>query len=420
MMDIVLMNQLLKAIPDHAALLIVGDVDQLPSVGPGAVLADLIDSGRIPTVRLTEIFRQAQTSQIIVNAHRINQGRAPEKTPAGQDSDFFYIAAETPEDIFAKLVQVVTERIPQKFGLHPVNDIQVLTPMNRGGLGVRALNVELQQRLNGDSEPKIHRFGSTFAPGDKVLQTVNNYDKDVFNGDIGRIEKIDLEESLVFIDFEGRRVEYEFGELDEVSLAYAASIHKSQGSEYPAVVIPLSTQHYMLLERNLVYTGVTRGKQLVVILAQPKALAMAVRTQKSARRLTYLPSRLTEISEPQPMAPTPDSVPDAIQMPVDEMSLNEPLTDNATVPPVPSPERVPDVIRIPPDQMSARALQGMIEEFVTRDGTDYGEQETELTKKVAQVHAQLQKGQAGIFFYPDDESFEILPKEQFPECILDH
>jgi exodeoxyribonuclease V alpha subunit len=414
MMDIVLMNQLLKAIPDNAGLLIVGDVDQLPSVGPGAVLADLIDSGRIPTVRLTEIFRQAQTSQIIVNAHRINQGRAPEKTPSGKDTDFFYITAETPEEIFAKLIQVVTERIPQKFGFHPVNDIQVLTPMNRGGLGVRALNVELQQRLNGDSEPKIHRFGSIFAPGDKVLQTVNNYDKEVFNGDIGRIVKIDVEESLVHIDFEGRRVEYEFGELDEVSLAYAASIHKSQGSEYPAVVIPLSTQHYMLLERNLVYTGVTRGKQLVVILAQPKALAMAVRTQKSARRLTYLPSRLTEISEPQPMAPTPDSVPDAIQMPVDEMSLNEPLTDNATVPPVPSPERVPDVIRIPPDQMSARALQGMIEEFVTRDGTDYGEQETELAKKVAQVHVQLQKGQAGIFFYPDDESFEILPKEQFP------
>ena len=233
MMDVVLMNQLLKAIPDNAALLIVGDVDQLPSVGPGAVLADLIDSGRIPTVRLTEIFRQAQTSKIIVNAHRINQGKAPEKTPSGQDSDFYTITAETTEDIFTKLIQVVTERIPQKFGFHPVNDIQVLTPMNRGGLGVRALNVELQQRLNGDSEPKISRFGSTFAPGDKVLQTVNNYDKEVFNGDIGRIDTIDLEDSLVHIDFDGRRVEYEFGELDEVSLAYATSIHKSQGLGIP-------------------------------------------------------------------------------------------------------------------------------------------------------------------------------------------
>ena len=202
-------------------------------------------------------------------------------------------AAETPEEIFDKLIQVVTERIPQKFGFHPIDDIQVLSPMNRGGLGVRALNAELQQRLNGTAEPKITRFGSQFAPGDKVIQLVNNYDKDVFNGDIGKIERIDLEESQVFIDFDGRNVEYEFGELDEVSLAYAASIHKSQGSEYPAVVIPLTTQHYMLLERNLVYTGVTRGKKLVVLIAQPKALAMAVRTQKSSRRLTNLPARLT-------------------------------------------------------------------------------------------------------------------------------
>ncbi|MFM2006214.1 MAG: hypothetical protein RLZZ09_1869 [Pseudomonadota bacterium] len=386
MMDIVLMNQLLKAIPDNAALLIVGDVDQLPSVGPGAVLADLIDSGRIATVRLTEIFRQAQTSQIIVNAHRINQGKAPEKTPSGKDSDFYYIAAETPEEIFAKLIQVVTERIPQKFGFHPVSDIQVLTPMNRGGLGVRALNVELQQRLNGDSEPKINRFGSTFAPGDKVLQTVNNYDKDVFNGDIGRIDTIDLEESLVHIDFDGRLVDYEFGELDEVSLAYATSIHKSQGSEYPAVVIPLTTQHYMLLERNLVYTGVTRGKQLVVILAQPKALAMAVRTQKSARRLTHLPARLVEIPDPAPIEP-------------------------------PSPPN-PEALLIPPDKVSPRALQGMIEEFVTRDGTDYGERETELAEKVAQVRAQLQSGKAGIVFYPQQETFQILSREEFPEGMV--
>jgi exodeoxyribonuclease V alpha subunit len=388
MMDIVLMNQLLKAIPDNAALLIVGDVDQLPSVGPGAVLADLIDSGRIATVRLTEIFRQAQTSQIIVNAHRINQGKAPEKTPSGKDSDFFYIAAETPEEIFAKLIQVVTERIPQKFGFHPVNDIQVLTPMNRGGLGVRALNVELQQRLNGDSEPKISRFGSTFAPGDKVLQTVNNYDKDVFNGDIGRIDTIDLEESLVHIDFDGRLIDYEFGELDEVSLAYATSIHKSQGSEYPAVVIPLTTQHYMLLERNLVYTGVTRGKQLVVILAQPKALAMAVRTQKSARRLTHLPARLSDIPQ---------------------SSLPEPEPPGADVP--------PHALLIPPDKVSPRALQAMIEEFVTRDGTDYGERETGLAEKVAQVRAQLQSGQAGIVFSPPEESFQILRREEFPEVI---
>jgi exodeoxyribonuclease V alpha subunit len=258
-------------------------------------LADLIDSSQIPTVRLTEIFRQAQTSQIIVNAHKINQGKLPERTPNGATSDFYYISAETPEEIFGKLVQVVTERIPQKFGFHPIRYIQVLTPMNRGGLGVRALNAELQQRLNGDSEPKITRFGSSFAPGDKVIQMVNNYDKEVFNGDIGKIDRIDLEESQVFVDFDGRTVEYEFGELDEISLAYATSIHKSQGSEYPAVVMPLTTQHYMLLERNLVYTGVTRGKKLVVIIAQPKALAMAVKTQRSARRLTNLPARLAGI-----------------------------------------------------------------------------------------------------------------------------
>jgi len=299
MMDTVLMNQLLKAIPSPSGLFIVGDVDQLPSVGSGAVLSDIIASGRIPVVRLTEIFRQAQTSQIIVNAHRINQGQLPVKSPNGESTDFFYIAAETPEDIFAKLIQVVTERIPQKFGFHPIDDIQVLSPMNRGGLGVHALNAELQQRLNGQSEPKITRFGSSFAPGDKVIQRVNNYDKDVFNGDIGRITKVDMEESQVTVDYDGKPVIYEFAELDELSLAYSTSIHKSQGSEYPVVVIPLTTQHYMMLERNLIYTGVTRGKKLVVVIAQPKALAMAVKNQKSNRRLTNLTVRLqTEMSIP--------------------------------------------------------------------------------------------------------------------------
>jgi len=298
MMDVVLMNQLLKAIPDAAGLLIVGDVDQLPSVGPGAVLTDMIDSGRLPILRLTEIFRQAQTSQIIVNAHRINRGEWPVKIPQGEASDFYSIAAATLEEIFAKLIQLVTERIPRKFGFHPIRDIQVLTPMNRGGLGVQALNAELQQRLNGASEPRITRFGSSFAPGDKVIQMVNDYDKEVFNGDIGKIERIDLEDSRVFIDFDGRLIEYEFGELDQVSLAYAISIHKSQGSEYPAVVIPLATQHYLMLERNLIYTGVTRGKRLVVLIAQPKALAMAIRTQRSSRRLTNLPARLAGSSSP--------------------------------------------------------------------------------------------------------------------------
>lgn len=292
MMDVVLMNQLLKAIPTHAALLIVGDVDQLPSVGPGAVLADIIASGQIPTVRLTEIFRQAATSQIIVNAHKINQGQVPAAEQAGDASDFYCLHAETPEEVFAKLIQVVTERIPKRFGFDPVNDIQILTPMNRGGLGARSLNVELQARLNGNSEPKITKYGSTYAPGDKVIQNVNNYDKDVFNGDIGRILSIDQEEGLLYVRFDDREVEYEFSELDEISLAYATSIHKSQGSEYPVVVMPLAMQHYTLLERNLVYTGVTRGKQLVVIITQPKALGMAVRTQRSRKRLTNLVGRL--------------------------------------------------------------------------------------------------------------------------------
>jgi exodeoxyribonuclease V alpha subunit len=293
MIDVVLMNQLLRAIPDHAAVLMVGDADQLPSVGPGAVLADMLTAQKIPAVRLTEIFRQAATSQIIVNAHRINQGWLPEQPKDEQSlSDFYFIPADSPEEIHAKLLSVVTERIPKRFGFHPVRDIQVLTPMNRGGLGARSLNIELQQALNAESEPKISRFGWSFAPGDKVIQTVNNYDKEVFNGDIGRISAIDTEEGLITIDFDGRQVDYEFGELDEVALAYATSVHKAQGSEYPVVVMPLSTQHYMLLERNLLYTGVTRGKQLVVIIGQKKALAMAVKTIRSTHRLTNLAARL--------------------------------------------------------------------------------------------------------------------------------
>ena len=294
MVDIVLMNRLLAAVPDRAALLIVGDVDQLPSVGPGAVLADIIDSGSVPTVRLTEIFRQAATSRIIVNAHRINQGQMPLKAEGTDLTDFYFIPADTPEEIHEKLLQVVTERIPKRFGFHPVRDIQVLTPMNRGGLGARSLNAELQMKLNEKSEPKITRFGTTFSPGDKVIQTVNNYDKEVFNGDIGQITAIDPEEGTLHVDYDGRTVEYEFGELDEVSLAYATSIHKSQGSEYPAVVIPLAMQHYILLERNLLYTAVTRGKKLVTIIGQPKALAVAVKNQKSTKRMTRLTARLTD------------------------------------------------------------------------------------------------------------------------------
>jgi exodeoxyribonuclease V alpha subunit len=242
-------------------------------------------------VRLTEIFRQAAASRIIVNAHRINEGRVPE-TGGPEESDFYFIAAESPEAIHEKLMQVVTERIPRRFGLDPVAEVQVLTPMNRGGLGAGSLNADLQKRLNPNAEPSVMRFGSTYAAGDKVIQTVNDYDKDVFNGDIGRIARIDLTEQALFVDYDGRRVEYEFGELDELALAYATTVHKSQGSEYPAVVIPVATQHYMLLERNLLYTAVTRGRTLVVLIGQPKALAMAVKRTGSGKRLTNLRDRL--------------------------------------------------------------------------------------------------------------------------------
>lgn len=297
MIDVVLMNQLLRAIPDKTALLLVGDVDQLPSVGPGAVLADTIASDVIPVVRLTEIFRQAASSKIIVNAHRINAGQMPKKAERSEElSDFYFIAAETPEEISTKLIQVVSQRIPKRFGLDQIKDIQILTPMNHGGLGTRSLNVELQKILNKAGGPQVSKFGSNYGVGNKVLQTVNNYDKEVFNGDIGTITAVDMEESELLIDFDGREVKYDFNELDEVSLAYAASIHKSQGSEYPAVVIPLATQHYMMLERNLLYTGVTRGKKLVVIIGQPRALAMAVKNKRSAARITALAHRLKTAS----------------------------------------------------------------------------------------------------------------------------
>ncbi len=293
MVDVVLMNQVLRAIDDNTALLLVGDMDQLPSVGPGAVLMDIIQSHAIPTVRLTEIFRQAATSQIIVNAHRINQGELPQSLPPEQDTDFYTLYAETPEEIYEKLITVVTKRIPSRFNLNPIRDIQVLTPMNRGSLGARSLNVELQQRLNPHASPKIVRYGITFAPGDKVIQMVNNYDKDIFNGDIGSISKINQEDDCLWINYDGREVRYEMNELDEINLAYATSIHKSQGSEYPVVVLPISTQHYMLLERNLLYTAVTRGKQLVVLIGQKKALSMALRNQRASRRLTKLQQRLS-------------------------------------------------------------------------------------------------------------------------------
>lgn len=295
MIDIVLMYHLLKAIPTHAGLLLVGDVDQLPSVGPGAVLADVIASQAITVVRLTEIFRQAATSKIILNAHRINQGEMPLAHQGNDLTDFYVIRSESLQDIHTKVMEVVTQRIPERFGLDPLHDVQVLTPMHRGELGVRGLNEDLQARLNPNAEPKITRFGWTFACGDKVLQTVNNYEKDVFNGDIGFISHFKESDHEIYIDFDGRLVAYGYNELDEIILAYATTIHKSQGSEYPAVVIPLSLQHYNLLQRNLIYTAITRGKQLVVLIGQQKALNIALGNASAQQRQTLLQSRLKEL-----------------------------------------------------------------------------------------------------------------------------
>ena len=287
MIDVPLMHVLLKAVPNQAALILVGDVDQLPSVGPGQVLADVIGSAAVPVVRLTEVFRQAAESRIIVNAHRINQGRMPEwvQDPA---SDFHFIECADPEDGAAKILQIVRERIPTRYGLDPIRDIQVLCPMNRGGLGARSLNIDLQKALNGSGELRVERFGSTYSIGDKVMQVENDYEKDVYNGDLGVVRSIDPETSEMVIEFDGREVTYGFGELDEVALAYATTIHKSQGSEYPAVVIPLTTQHYPMLQRNLLYTAVTRGKRLVVIVGQKKALAIAVKGAGAKRRWSKL------------------------------------------------------------------------------------------------------------------------------------
>jgi exodeoxyribonuclease V alpha subunit len=290
MVDIVLMNQLLQAIPTHAALLLVGDVDQLPSVGPGCVLANIIDSKKIATAKLTEIFRQAASSHIIVNAHKINEGQFPQV--AEGDTDFYFIAADNQADIQNKLLTVVGERIPKKFKFNPITDIQVLTPMNRGILGTRNFNIELQKLLNPNSQPQVTRFGWTFAPGDKVMQTKNNYEKEVFNGDIGVITHVNVAAGEVKIEFDNKLTKYELSELDQISLAYATTIHKSQGSEYPAIVIALAMEHYALLERNLLYTAVTRGKKLVVIIGQKKALARAVSVVKSTARVTRLQERI--------------------------------------------------------------------------------------------------------------------------------
>lgn len=293
MVDTLLMYHLFKAIPPQVHLILVGDVDQLPSVGPGNVLKDIMDSGIFTVVRLTEIFRQAQTSMIIVNAHKVNQGEFPilKEIERKEAADFYFIQEEEPEKALNQILTLCSERIPKHFGFHPIRDIQVLTPMHKGVIGAINLNLELQKKLNSNQQSIIH--GSRlFKLHDKVMQIVNNYDKEIFNGDIGWVSRIDPEDRELTIDFEGRLVSYDYSELDEVVLAYAISVHKSQGSEYPVVVLPVTTQHYMLLQRNLIYTGITRAKKLVVLIGTKKALAIAIKNNKPQLRFTRLSDRL--------------------------------------------------------------------------------------------------------------------------------
>lgn len=275
MIDVQLLHSLLKAIPDNASLVLVGDVDQLPSVGAGEVLKDIIDSGNIPTVKLDKIFRQGEDSQIITNAYLVNQGLFPKLTSS---RDFRYIEADTPEGTQAKLLELVS-KIKDR-------DMQVLCPMQRGSCGTRSLNIELQKIINPSQG--IEKYGQLFAVKDKVMQLENNYDKEVYNGDIGFIKDINHEDSKLMISFDGRMVEYGFDELDEITIAYAITIHKSQGSEYPIVIIPLTTQSFMMLQKNLLYTGITRGKKIVILIGQKKAIAMAVHNNKKVDRITKL------------------------------------------------------------------------------------------------------------------------------------
>ncbi|HRQ25212.1 MAG TPA: ATP-binding domain-containing protein, partial [Anaerolineales bacterium] len=285
-------TDLLRAVRPGTHLLFVGDVDQLPSVGAGDVLRDMIDGGAAPVTRLHSIFRQAADSGIITNAHLINEGKFPKF--AKGDGDFFLFPAEDAAAAADWIVDVVAERVPQKFGLDPATEIQVLTPIYRGPAGVLALNERLQAKLNPPANGKPERkiFGTIFRLGDKVMQTQNNYDKDVYNGDIGFVRGLDLVEQTLTVDFDGRIATYDWSETDELTLAYAISIHKAQGSEFPAVVMPIVTQHYTMLQRNLLYTAITRAKKLCVLAGNPRAISMAVRNNKVAQRFSALEWRL--------------------------------------------------------------------------------------------------------------------------------
>lgn len=293
MIDIILMNDLTKALPTTMRLVLVGDIDQLPSVGAGNVLRDIIDSGVIPVVRLTRIFRQAQSSRIVMSAHAINRGCFPDISN-GQHTDFFFMKQEEPEKVAETIVSLVRDRLPKAYR-QPNANIQVLTPMQRGVVGAANLNVALQQALNHNTAALV-RGGYTFKEGDRVMQLRNNYDKDVYNGDLGYVRSVDMEERTLTVDFDGQMVEYEASELDELTLAYATTIHKSQGSEYPIVVMPVLMTHYVMLQRNLIYTGITRAKKICVLVGQTKALAYAIHNMKVLKRNTRLKERLAPVA----------------------------------------------------------------------------------------------------------------------------
>jgi exodeoxyribonuclease V alpha subunit len=293
MVDLLLADALFQAVEPGTRLILVGDVDQLPSIGPGAVLRDIIASNQIPFVRLTQIFRQAAESLIVTNAHRINAGSPPVAPEPGASSDFFIIERTDPEAAKRTIVELVTSRIPAKFGMDPVRDVQVLTPMHRGAAGSRALNEALQLAMNPEG-PALVRGALTLRKGDKVMQLKNDYDRGVYNGDVGIVTHVDPEEGTLVVGYEHREVPYDAANLDELTLAYAQSVHKAQGSEYPAVVIPLLTSHFVMLSRNLLYTAVTRGKRLVVLVCDPRAIALALaRDRRDERR-----SRLAECISP--------------------------------------------------------------------------------------------------------------------------
>lgn len=293
MIDIILMNNLTKALPTTMRLVLVGDIDQLPSVGAGNVLRDIIDSGVIPVVRLTRIFRQAQSSRIVMSAHAINRGCFPDISN-GQHTDFFFMKQEEPEKVAETIVSLVRDRLPKAYR-QPNANIQVPTPMQRGVVGAANLNVALQQALNHNTAALV-RGGYTFKEGDRVMQLRNNYDKDVYNGDLGYVRSVDMEERTLTVDFDGQMVEYEASELDELTLAYATTIHKSQGSEYPIVVMPVLMTHYVMLQRNLIYTGITRAKKICVLVGQTKALAYAIHNMKVLKRNTRLKERLAPVA----------------------------------------------------------------------------------------------------------------------------